>query len=378
MTFNVKLFLAIVFLLFCILVSTLTAFVATRIITISDSDQLLVNTDESQMPFLNEMKVVKYTNNPILETQENIDGLSLAAGNCLVDSDDEIVLFYYSHSDKGLTIFSSRSSNGTDFSSNSDEPSLEPGEMGSWDDGGVSIFPNCIVQIQDGTYLMYYTGHKLGSDIYHSGQIGIATSTDLVNWTKSSSNPIISPSRSGWDSWAVFEPSVIYSWNNFGKPDAYRMWYGGSNTNLRFEIGYAYSDDGIEWTKHTGNPVISYSNTDLDFDGYSIEVHSVTKMGNGYVLLYEAVQNEFPSPFSVGLAYSRDGIAWKKSSLNPILEAGGVGSWDQMGAYHPALFLADDGYRIYYVGLDHAYAHRIGFAHLNPNLIWELQEELSR
>jgi predicted GH43/DUF377 family glycosyl hydrolase len=321
---------------------------------------------------------VKAKDNPIFSAPSNADGLSLAAGNCLLQRKSETLLLYYSHGPKGLTVYSTTSTDGLTFSKENSQAILAPGGEGAWDDAGVSIFPNCIVQKTDGSYMMYYTGSKKnGTDIYHSGQIGVAFSSDLKNWVKHDKNPILTPSSEGWDSQGVFEPSVLFSGNSYGAPQSYQMWYGGSDKNLRFQIGYAESIDGINWTKPLTSPVLSYSNQPNEFDNHSIEVHSVTQIHNGFVMLYEAVQGEFPRRFAVGLAYSRDGKNWIKSKANPVLEAGGVGSWDQMGAYHPSLFLSGDAYRIYYVGLDHDYKHQIGVAELNPSVIQELHRELS-
>ena len=48
----------------------------------------------------------------------------------------------------------------------------------------------------------------------------------------------------------------------------YRMWYAAENKDSgRNRIGYAYSIDGINWTKYHGNPIIMETGDSLDFDG---------------------------------------------------------------------------------------------------------------
>lgn len=150
------------------------------------------------------------------------------------------------------------------------------------------------------------------------------------------------------------------------------MWYGGSgwsDVNLRFKIGFAESTNGYNWTRSTNNPVLSYTDNGIDFDSYSVEVHSVSLINNKFVMFYEATKEQFSNPFSIGMAFSDDGIKWIKSKNNPILEGGMSGEWDAMGAYHPSLVSFKNKYMLYYVGLDNGFTHKIGVAELNPALL---------
>lgn len=315
----------------------------------------------------------KYTKNPILsglDEKSTWDKGNLVSGNCIIKNDKgETILFYYAtKQDLGKTVVGfAKSLDGINFE-RTENSVLLPGNDGDWDDGGVSVFPNCITQRSNGDYYMYYTGFKKENDIYHSGSIGMAISKDLVNWEKYENNPIVIPEENkSWDSLAVFEPSVIFSGNEFGHPQSFKMWYGGSDDKMRFQIGYAESFNGYDWKKYENNPVLSYGDKENEFDRYSIEVHSVTKINNKFVILYEAIEEEFPSRFSIGLALSKDGKNWHKSKFNPVLEGGMTGEWDAMGAYHPSLVVDNDRLLIYYVGLNFKYDHQIGVAEINPN-----------
>ena len=58
-----------------------------------------------------------------------------------------------------------------------------------------------------------------------------------------------------WDSGDIIDTSVILD------GDTLRMWYAGTDTldNTHFQIGYAWSLDGVSWNRYAGNPI---SNTD--------------------------------------------------------------------------------------------------------------------
>ena len=51
----------------------------------------------------------------------------------------------------------------------------------------------CDVRYEGGTYIMWYSGSN-GT----TWAIGVATSTDGINWTKNTSNPVLQRSSSGW------------------------------------------------------------------------------------------------------------------------------------------------------------------------------------
>jgi hypothetical protein len=95
-------------------------------------------------------------------------------------------------------------------------------------------------------------------------QIGLAYSSDGLNWTRYGSEPILIPSGAigDWDGTHAFRPSVVRV------TGTYYMLYSGSNDNIdpvtsvsyAHGIGLATSTDGIHWTKSASNPVFSYAN----------------------------------------------------------------------------------------------------------------------
>lgn len=114
------------------------------------------------------------------------------------------------------------------------------GSAGSWDDGFIH-HPTVIKY--NGVYYMYYTGGKNDTSGYC---IGLATSTDGVNWTKNLTNPVLSPGASGqWDDYNV-RPSCPILIGNI-----WYMWYWGFGNADPSDhaMGLASSRDLINWTK---------------------------------------------------------------------------------------------------------------------------------
>jgi hypothetical protein len=129
-------------------------------------------------------------------------------------------------------------------------PVFDLGTSGNWDDSHISS--PCIIY-DGGTYHMWYEGGN-GSNV----QIGYATSTDGITWTRHPQNPVLEIGSPGtWDRPMIRHPEVIY----YG--EAYHMWYSGAPSLWNFKVGYATSSDGIVWTKYndpaTTTPLYSES-----------------------------------------------------------------------------------------------------------------------
>ena len=69
------------------------------------------------------------------------------------------------------------------------------------------------------------------------------------SFTKVPQNPILSPGPDSWDSIRAWQQAIFFDGYE------YKMWYTGYNGS-KFQIGFAKSSDGINWTKNN-NPVVS-------------------------------------------------------------------------------------------------------------------------
>ena len=137
-------------------------------------------------------------------------------------------------------------------------PVVDVGPPGSFDE--LHAWPWSVV-VTDGTHRMWYTGQDSSGDY----RIGYAESSDGLSWTKRP-DPVLEPGPE-WDSENIWTPTVVSDGSLF------HMWYAGNDGQSHTAIGYAWSADGIEWTKHRDNPVVTVpvgrgaSNCGVVFDG---------------------------------------------------------------------------------------------------------------
>jgi len=93
------------------------------------------------------------------------------------------------------------------------------------------------------------------SGLYYLFQVSMSndclyrwSSTDGFGWgINNNGNPILSPTAGTWDSRSICNVAVYY---DASVTPAWRMLYEAKGwTNGVFQIGYAYSSDGLSWTK---------------------------------------------------------------------------------------------------------------------------------
>jgi predicted GH43/DUF377 family glycosyl hydrolase len=180
-------------------------------------------------------------------------------------------------------------------------PILEAAAIGEWDITGVEM-PSVIKL--DGKYHMWY------SNYIYTG-IGYATSNDGINWTKHADNPVIKPGGEGtWSNEAYIAlPTVKFSGGIF------HMWYFGFR-GVNGELGYATSQDGINWVKHSNNPVLNCGEYGC-WDAKMVLGSSIL-IKNGQFTMWYAGRNELDDFIGIGYASSSDGTNWEKN-LEPVI-----------------------------------------------------------
>ncbi len=202
------------------------------------------------------------------------------------------------------------STDGVAWTSHQDNPVLDVGNAGSWDDAFVF---NPYVIFIDNSYHMWYAGGDR-----NKVRIGYATSPDGITWSKHEDNPVMDTGPVGsWDGREVFEPSVYFDGSSF------HMWYAGWN-GFMLRIGYAMSVDGINWEKYNGNPVFkgNYGKWDRH-----VRAPDVFFDGTAFHMWYNGSTVDAGRHWQTGYATSRDGVTWKRYKRNPVLKPSS-GSWD--------------------------------------------------
>ena len=251
-----------------------------------------------------------------------------------------------------------------------------------------------------------------------SSKTGYAVSDDGINWIT------VTVSLTNVNG---YHANVLYDADRFdGRGDAayYKMWYWDVSNS----INYATSDDGVNWTNHTANPVITntlgwgsapvydayviynrdgapdYYEAWIDNNGkiyYITSSDGVTWAGDNQELLLprESWESSTYSRVSVikqdgtyhmwyggsnvgggnhgiGYAISADGQHWAKSADNPILHRDDGLAWRDNRTYTPRVLYSStrfDGhgtpehYKMWFTGKDNAQGnYTIGYAVLNP------------
>ncbi len=182
---------------------------------------------------------------------------------------------------------------------------------------------------ENGVYKMWYT--KLFASA--SADIWYAESSDGINWHTNYNKPVIQPGNAGnWDDYSVCVGGIIY---DNGK---YKMYYFGfQDQNGKWCIGYAVSDDGINWEKNT-EPVLTPSDNE-----FQILASSVIKVDNNYYMYYST--RNYPY-YSICLATSQDGLHWQKYDQNPILKSSET--WEGTGIFFPTVIKKDNNFEMVY------------------------------
>ena len=247
-----------------------------------------------------------------------------------------------------------------------------------------------VIRFRD-AYLMYYSlpGPNDGPGGW---SIGIARSTDLVNWTKAGElKPGQEVDRKG-----LAAPDA---WVHEGKVHLFYQTYGNGPKDA---ICHAWSDDGLRFTRNPENPVFAPTGAwtvgraidadvfpvgdrlflffatrdpamqvqmqgvaaaplgsdygrkqwkqlvdgpilkpELPWETKCIEAASVMERDGKLWMFYAGGYNNEPQ--QIGVAFSTDGIRWQRLSDRPLVPNGPPGSWNESESGHPGVFVDTDG-----------------------------------
>lgn len=207
-----------------------------------------------------------------------------------------------------------------------------------------------------GGYKMYYSGETQG----WTSRIGLATSSNGLQWQKYGSNPILSPGPSGsWDSENIYGAAVLLV------GQTYYMWYAGSGPDRVHRIGLATSPDGIVWTKHPSNPVLNLGSPG-QWDGSYISNPRVVIVNGIFYMLYAGESSLF-SNTKIGLATSLNGITWQKYPNNPVMSP--LIGWEGSRVVSASVLFRDNKFHLWYEGYNQKWQTGYATANLeyNPN-----------
>jgi len=169
----------------------------------------------------------------------------------------------------------------------------------------------------------------------------IALSVNLqaqIHWVKYTNNPVFTKGPAFYDVVAVGQPTVLL------ENDTLKMWYAAVGGDFKSRIGYAYSTDGINWTKHSD--MVINTGYQGEWDSKWLDTPEIIKVDSGYLLYYygdsigyntDLTHSEAVTHSAIGVAYSKDGINWIKYANNPVFYRGNYGDWDGTWIESPAI-----------------------------------------
>lgn len=223
----------------------------------------------------------------------------------------------------------------------SSEAVLSPGELGCFDDNGVT--PSCVVDLPDGELGLYYIGWNPGTTVRMHIFGGLAISKDqgksFERWSRA---PILERTRT--DPYLNTAPWVV------GDGDGYRIFYVSGHEWLhkdqpRYNIKTGHSKDGKNWVRE--------GEVCLDFRD-----HNEHALARPYVIREDGIWRMWFAyksvDYRIGYAESKDGVNWERLDQLAGIDLS-AGSFDsEMVAY--AAVVKYDGRRfMFYNGNNYGF-----------------------
>jgi len=284
-----------------------------------------------------------YQNNPILSPNNSAyDNQGVSQAKIYFDG-TKYMMWYVGLANSMAHTLYAESQDGINWSRPISSPVLSPGIAGTWDSWAVAPGP----VIKDGeTYRMYYLGYSNPNDQFH---IGLATSSDGKVWHKYPTPVLVGSSN--WE--RQISPHSILKIDS-----VYYLYYIGRSQTTQDRIGVAFSNDGISWSKYSGNPIVIPTQS---WEVSGVSWPSVIYENGIFKMVYmkiSSVTNAF------GMATSTDGKTWTKLSNNPIFRAQNTyNGWAYNDISYPGFLKTGNEYRIYYSGWNQG-MYKIGFTRL--------------
>ncbi len=217
----------------------------------------------------------------------------------------------------------------------SSQPVLAPGQAGEFDDSGaMATWLTC----RHGRRFLYYIGWNLGVSVPFRNSIGLAIDDGRDGFVRYSPGPILDRS--------VHDPHFCASCCVLPGEDLWRMWYlsctgwplRDGKPQHRYHIKYAESRDGICW--HRDGHVA------IDFAGpaeYAISRPSVIRDADRWRMWY----SYRGAAYRIGYAESDDGLQWRRMDDQAGIDVS-PGGWDSEMIEYPFVFdHAGERYMLY-------------------------------
>jgi predicted GH43/DUF377 family glycosyl hydrolase len=264
---------------------------------------------------------------PVIPTKPGTWRQTYTANADLIELNEVYYMYYrgtgFGHDRIGLLRVDKDRFDGEHWEEPHPEPILDVGAPGSFDDINL-LDPSAAVA--DGTVYLYYSAVGTGGE-----SIGLATSTDGVNFTKHSGNPVLQGRC----------PEIVCKDGKFYLYYVLNNGYGGYNIHL------AVSNNGFDFEAHSESPILS---VDRDaWDSQTVTTPRIFQDRGLYYMIYAGDHCSKDDPKRFGLSTSRDLIHWRKYEANPIFEiSASKEAWDNTSIWYGTVEYINGTYWMWY------------------------------
>jgi predicted GH43/DUF377 family glycosyl hydrolase len=206
----------------------------------------------------------------------------------------------------------------------SEKPVLEPGALGLFDDSGVSMA--CILNYQGDKYL-YYLGWNIMAKVPWHNSIGVAKQNKTTGeFEKMSLAPLLD--RNDADPYSLSYPYVLED------GDVFRIYYGSNlswgseQKDMAHLMKYAQGNTPFEFNRE-GHIALPF---EADNE-YAMSKPCVIKDDDSYKLWY-SFRGE---SYRIGYAESQDGVNWQRKDSEVGITVSDDG-WDSQTVEYPFVF----------------------------------------
>jgi len=223
----------------------------------------------------------------------------------------------------------------------SEQPLIDLGRPGTFDDNGAALCS--IVPVGGDRVYAYYVGFELGVKVRYRMLSGLAVSEDSgATFLKHSQVPILERSNS--------EPFIRGGPFVLKESDIFKMWYvaGDKWLNIQgksmpiYSIKYLESKDGIHWGSD-GKECVAVEHPEEFGFGRPYVIRSL----DGYRMFYSIRHTKFG--YLIGYAESEDGINWERMDERFDLLPTGFG-WDSKMICYAAFIQQGERVFLFYNG----------------------------
>jgi len=192
-----------------------------------------------------------------------------------------------------------------------------------------------------------------------------------TQFVKHLNNPIFGGTSETWDAYAIVNSSVVYDGEKYNmyytaKPKAF------AKNPYDMNIGYAYSNDGMNWEKYDSEPILKFKEKWEKYGFYDVMVLFANSVWH---MWYTCPTDINLSNTYLGYATSDDGITWSKRAEKLNLSKSKSG-WDSGGIIPLSIIQYDEIFKLYYWGYEgddpgDKKNHAIGVAVSEDGINWE-------